>query len=166
MTGKLHLPVPGMILAAPLYRGGGLFMPILFGVSVLLAGAAWCSHLCYSGVWDTVAASGRKALPPPRWMPRLRLVCLRAHPGTSPSSSGCPARQPRSAVALGLAFGLLLLPVAALLSRRYGSACYCLAVCPLGLVARWLGKIAPWRIRRTMPVRAASPAPASAGTVR
>ena len=48
MTGNLHLPVPGMILAAPLYRGGGLFMPILFGVSVLLAGAAWCSHLCLS----------------------------------------------------------------------------------------------------------------------
>ena len=66
MTGNLHLPVPGMILAAPLYRGGGLFMPILFGVSVLLAGTAWCSHLCYFGVWDTVAASGRKAVPPPR----------------------------------------------------------------------------------------------------
>ena len=41
------------------------------------------------------------------------------------------------------------MPVAVLLSRRYGSACYCLAVCPLGLVANWLGKIAPWRIRRT-----------------
>ncbi|MFQ9867021.1 MAG: hypothetical protein ACLRWP_08435 [Bilophila wadsworthia] len=48
-----------------------------------------------------------------------------------------------------MALGLLLLPVAVLLSRRYGSACYCLAVCPLGLVANWLGKIAPWRIRRT-----------------
>lgn len=148
MTGKLHLPVPGMILAAPLYRGGGLFMPILFGVSVLLAGAAWCSHLCYFGVWDTVAASGCKALPPPRWMPRLRLVCL-GLTLTVPillRLSGAPTE---AAVALGLAFGLLLLPVAALLSRRYGSACYCLAVCPLGLVARWLGKIAPWRIRRT-----------------
>ncbi len=50
---------------------------------------------------------------------------------------------------LGAGLGLLLLPVAVLLSRRYGSACYCLAVCPLGLVANWLGKIAPWRIRRT-----------------
>ena len=44
---------------------------------------------------------------------------------------------------------VLLLPDAVLLSRRYGSACYCLAVCPLGLAANWLGKIAPWRIRRT-----------------
>lgn len=125
-----------------------LFMPILFGVSVLLAGAAWCSHLCYFGVWDTVAASGRKAVPPPRWMSRLRLVffgLMLAVPVVL-RLSGAPTGV---AVALGLALGLLLLPVAVLLSRRYGSACYCLAVCPLGLVANWLGKIAPWRIRRT-----------------
>ena len=148
MTGNLHLPVPGMILAAPLYRGGGLFMPILFGVSVLLAGAAWCSHLCYFGVWDTVAASGRKAVPPPRWMSRLRPVffgLMLAVPAVL-RLSGAPTGV---SVALGLALGLLLLPVAVLLSRRYGSACYCLAVCPHGLVANWLGKIAPWRIRRT-----------------
>lgn len=30
MTGKLHLPVPAVILAGPLYRMEGLFMPILF----------------------------------------------------------------------------------------------------------------------------------------
>ncbi len=148
MTGNLHLPVPGMILAAPLYRGGGLFMPILFGVSVLLVGAAWCSHLCYFGVWDAVAASGRKTAPLPRWMPRLRLVFLGLMliVPVAFRLSGVPTG---AAVAFGLALGLLLLPVAALLSRRYGSACYCLAVCPLGLVANWLGKIAPWRIRRT-----------------
>ena len=28
----------------------------LFGFSTLLAGAAWCSHLCYFGVWDASAA--------------------------------------------------------------------------------------------------------------
>lgn len=148
MTGNLHLPVPGMILAAPLYRGGGLFMPILFGVSVLLAGAAWCSHLCYFGVWDAVAAAGRKAAPPPRWMPRLRLVSfgLMLAVPVALRLAGVPTG---AAVALGLALGLLLLPFAVLLSRRYGSACYCLAVCPLGLAANWLGRIAPWRIRRT-----------------
>ena len=103
-------------------------MPILFGVSVLLAGAAWCSHLCYFGVWDTVAASGRKAVPPPRWMSRLRPVffgLMLAVPAVL-RLSGAPTGV---AVALGLALGLLLLPVAVLLS--------------------WLGKIAPWRIRRT-----------------
>ena len=57
LQGVPHLPVPGLILSCPLYRGGGsLFMPGLFAVSLLLAGSAWCSHLCYLGVWDARAA--------------------------------------------------------------------------------------------------------------
>ncbi|MFR5646968.1 MAG: 4Fe-4S ferredoxin [Bilophila wadsworthia] len=140
-------PVPGMIPRGPAYRGGGLFMPICSASPYCwpgLRGAATCAI----PVWDTVAASGRKAVPPPRWMSRLRLVffgLMLAVPAVL-RLSGAPTGV---AVALGLALGLLLLPVAVLLSRRYGSACYCLAVCPLGLVANWLGKIAPWRIRRT-----------------
>jgi hypothetical protein len=34
MTGKLHLPIPALIAAGPLYRGEGLFMIILFVTSV------------------------------------------------------------------------------------------------------------------------------------
>ena len=52
MTGKLHLPVPALIAAGPVFRGGGYFMPILFGMTLLLVGPAWCSHLCYIGAWD------------------------------------------------------------------------------------------------------------------
>lgn len=37
MTGKQHLPVPAIILAGPLYRLEGLFMPILFLSTLLLA---------------------------------------------------------------------------------------------------------------------------------
>ena len=43
MTGKLHLPIPAVILAGPLYRFDGLFMPILFISTLLLSGPAWCS---------------------------------------------------------------------------------------------------------------------------
>ena len=42
MTGKLHLPIPAVILAGPLYRFDGLFMPILFISTLLLSGPAWC----------------------------------------------------------------------------------------------------------------------------
>ena len=57
LQGVPHLPVPGLILSGPLYRGGGsLFMPGLFAFSLLLVGSAWCSHLCYLGVWDARAA--------------------------------------------------------------------------------------------------------------
>ncbi|THB67393.1 MAG: 4Fe-4S binding protein, partial [Desulfovibrio sp.] len=60
MTGKLHLPVPALILAGPLYRGHGLFMLILFATTIALVGPAWCSHLCYIGAWDGVAAARTK----------------------------------------------------------------------------------------------------------
>lgn len=43
MTGKLHLPIPALILAGSIYRDTSLFMPILFTITVLLVGPAWCS---------------------------------------------------------------------------------------------------------------------------
>lgn len=47
MTGALHLPIPGVILFGPVFRGGGLFMVFLLLFSLLVLGSAWCSHLCY-----------------------------------------------------------------------------------------------------------------------
>lgn len=61
LNGKLHFPVPGLILAGPVYRWQPAFMPILFLCTVLLSGGAWCSQLCYFGAFDSWAASaGRK----------------------------------------------------------------------------------------------------------
>jgi hypothetical protein len=77
MTGKLHLPVPALIAAGPIFRGGGLFMAILFSASVLLVGPAWCSWLCYIGAWDDRFARLRKkpgALP--GWRPWMRIIVL------------------------------------------------------------------------------------------
>ena len=157
MTGQWHIPVPGVILGAPLYRDGGLFMLILFTVSVLLAGSAWCSHLCYFGVWDACAAASRKvtatspAPPSPfgAWPPaRTRLIVLGltlALP-VALRLAGAPTEV---ALVLALLLGLLLIPCAAFLSRKYGSPLYCLSICPLGQTAVWLGKLAPWRIHRT-----------------
>src|SRR4030042_2374629 len=61
MTGKLHLPVPALIIAGPLYRGGGFFMPILFVSALLLIGPAWCSSLCYFCAWDNRACRVKNA---------------------------------------------------------------------------------------------------------
>jgi ferredoxin-type protein NapH len=49
MTGKLHLPVPMMIIAGPIYRGQLSVMTILFLSTVVLTGPAWCSQFCYCG---------------------------------------------------------------------------------------------------------------------
>ncbi|MFQ8737503.1 MAG: hypothetical protein ACLSAH_17215 [Bilophila wadsworthia] len=62
MTGNLHLPVPGMILAAPLYRGGGLFMPFC-SASPLLAGAA-CATCAISGSGIPWRLPGARLSPP------------------------------------------------------------------------------------------------------
>jgi ferredoxin-type protein NapH len=59
MTGKLHLPIPMMILAGPIYRGQLSVMTILFLSTVLLTGPAWCSHLCYFGAFDNLCSGGK-----------------------------------------------------------------------------------------------------------
>ena len=180
LSGQLHLPVPGLIAAAPVYRGGGWFMLGLFSFSTLLAGAAWCSHLCYFGAWDATAAkacaggprgltrqsttvgtnAGANAnaaslLPQhnttrraPAWLPRLRLVMLAMTLGIPLllRFGGAPTT---AALACGLLLGLLALPASLLVSRKTGYAAYCRGLCPLGLLAKWLGRLAPWRVRRT-----------------
>lgn len=59
MTGKLHLPIPMMILGGPIYRGQLSVMTILFISTVVLTGPAWCSQLCYFGAFDNLSSQGR-----------------------------------------------------------------------------------------------------------
>ena len=150
LTGSLHLPVPGLIAAGPIYRGGGWFMLGLFGISTLLVGAAWCSQLCYFGAWDATAAQKSKNRPAPPWLPCLRLgvLALTVITALTLRLAGAPTV---AALSCGLLLGLLLLPCALLVSRGRGYASYCLGLCPLGLLGRWLGRISPWRIRRIGP---------------
>jgi ferredoxin-type protein NapH len=61
MTGKLHLPIPMMIVAGPIYRGQLSVMTILFLSTVILTGPAWCSQLCYFGAFDNLASKGKTA---------------------------------------------------------------------------------------------------------
>ena len=64
MTGKLHLPVPLMILSGPIFRGQISFMPVLFISTLIISGPAWCSQLCYFGALDNMAAKKRTKLKP------------------------------------------------------------------------------------------------------
>lgn len=148
MTGKLHIPVPGLILLAPLYRGDGFFMLLLFGLSFLLVGPAWCSQLCYFGVWDADAARRQRPVAPPAWLKRLPFVVLGLAVAVV---SGLKAAQAPDWIAggAGLALGLSLIPMAWFFSRKWGVAAYCLGCCPLGLVVRLASRLSLWRIRRT-----------------
>ena len=147
MTGKLHLPVPALIAAGPLYRGDGFFMPILFAVTLILVGPAWCSHLCYIGAWDNWAATGKKrAGTLPGWTKVVRwLMCLAVLIGAYLlGRSGQPLAL---AVALAAVFGMAGVVVMLVWSRRSGIMTHCTTYCPMGLLANLFGKINPWRIR-------------------
>lgn len=149
MTGRLHVPVPFMMLSGPAYRGEGLFMLALFSMSVLLAGSAWCSHLCYFGVWDCLSASssGRKGRPVKggrslrdwRW-------------GFLAAAVALPLFLSVWGVPLGYALGAalaaaLLAPFVWKRSSANGVREYCGRFCPMGLAASLLGRLSPWRMR-------------------
>jgi polyferredoxin len=147
MTGKLHLPVPAIIVAGPVFRGAGLFMPILLGITVLLVGPAWCSHLCYVGAWDDIASKARKqAQPLPPWRNKLRLGLLAAVliGAAGLRLAGAPGWL---AAILGGAFGLAGVGTMVLWSRRAGAMAHCSAICPIGWLTTTLGRINPFRIR-------------------
>jgi polyferredoxin len=147
MTGALHIPVPAMIVAGPVYRGAGFFMPILFTVTVLLVGPAWCSYLCYIGAWDSGFAHLRKrptALP--RWRRPLRAAIL-ALVVVSALALRWAGVSGTVAAACGIAFGLAGVAIMATWSRRSGSMVHCLSYCPVGWVATVLGKLSPFRVR-------------------
>ncbi len=146
MTGALHVPVPALIVAGPVFRGGGLFMPILFGVTVLLVGPAWCSQLCYFGAWDNLAANALpRAKKTPGWMTRLRwaslaLVILVALGLRAAGVSGVVA------AGFGIAFGVGGVGFIVLWSRRKGVMTQCVAYCPIGALATTAGRLSPFRL--------------------
>ncbi|MBP7146320.1 MAG: 4Fe-4S binding protein [Acidobacteria bacterium] len=147
MTGKLHLPVPAMIVAGPLYRGGGLLMPILFGAALLLVGPAWCSHLCYIGAWDNaLARTRRRPRPLPGWARhgRLAMLALVVLAALGLRWAGVPGTV---AAVAGLAFGLTGVALMVLWSRRTGTMAHCIAFCPVGWLATTLGRVSPFRMR-------------------
>lgn len=147
MTGKLHLPVPALIVAGPIYRGSDFFMPILFTITILLVGTAWCSHLCYIGAWDDFCSRARKEpVELPGWWSRARhgillLVVI------------CAALMRyfavgwQAALLLAAIFGLAGVGVMLAVSRRRGLMIHCTVFCPVGLVGNLLGRLSPWRMR-------------------
>lgn len=147
MTGKLHLPIPTMILAGPIYRGHGFFMPILFTATVLLAGPAWCSYFCYIGAWDNIAANAKKrpeSLPGWRHPARIAILLLVIAAALLMRSMGVP---PLTAVIAGAIFGIAGVGIMAWFSRKTGTMAHCITWCPMGLLADLIGRINPFSMR-------------------
>jgi polyferredoxin len=145
--GKLHFPIPALIVAGPLFRGERFFMLALFLSTVVLVGPAWCSFICYQGSWDLEAARRTRR---PRTLPgpktALRVAMLLIVVGTTLALRLLGAPLPLAG-ALALLFGLVGVGLMLLWSRRIGTMAHCALYCPVGLLATWLGKLSPFRVR-------------------
>ena len=149
MTGRLHLPVPALIAAGPIFRGGGFFMATLFSCTILFVGPAWCSHLCYIGAWDDLCSRLGPKVPrvlTKRWTNGGRLASLVLTCGGALVLRllDVPVL---TAVWLAAGFGLAGVGVMIFVSRKLGGMAHCTAFCPIGLIGNVLGRLMPWRMR-------------------
>lgn len=147
LSGTLHFPIPGLIPLGAIYRWQLSFMPILFLVTILLSGGAWCSQLCYFGAFDSLAA-GRGKHQPIQSKQRLRIrlsililftvvaIILRLF-----ALSSLPA------TILAAAVGIIGLLFVVIFSRKRKIMVHCTAYCPAGTLVTYLKYLSPWRFR-------------------
>ncbi len=145
MTGKLHLPVPMMILAGPIYRGSISVMTILFISTVILSGPAWCSHLCYFGALDNLAAGKRARSNPLRykWAFKSTILLLVIAAAIILRWMKVPVT---ITTVLALGFGIIGLGIMILVSRKGGKMVHCTVYCPIGTVVNLTRFINPFRM--------------------
>jgi ferredoxin-type protein NapH len=145
MTGKLHLPIPMMILGGPVYRGELSVMTILFISTVVLTGPAWCSHFCYFGALDNIAASGKtdKAVIRNKSAIKYSVVLIVIAVALILRWVNVPTL---ASTLIALAFGLLGLAVMILFSRKKHKMVHCSVYCPVGTIVNLTRYVNPFRM--------------------
>lgn len=168
MSGKLHFPIPGLIPVGAIYRWQLSFMPILFLITILLSGGAWCSQLCYFGAFDAFASgSGRGSGVHTRSKgntPARVSVSLHRHSLTTSQRTRLRLSILVLFITIAIALRLLSVPgliatalaaiagiigllIILLFSRRQHTMVHCTAYCPAGTLVSYLKHLSPWRFR-------------------
>ena len=146
MTGKLHLPVPAMILAGPLFRGETSVMTILFISTLVLVGPAWCSQLCYFGAFDNLISSkGRPTRKPLKNKYQLKFTVILIIIVSALVFRFAGVSSFWTTIAAGT-FGLGGLAVMLIFSRKQNRMVHCLVYCPIGTIVNYAGRLNPFRI--------------------
>jgi ferredoxin-type protein NapH len=145
MTGKLHLPIPMMILAGPIYRGQLSVMTILFLSTVVLTGPAWCSQLCYFGAFDNLASVGKSS------------KNILRHKGAIKSTivilviSGAILLRWLNvdilvSTIIAITFGLVGISIMIFISFKMKKMVHCVMYCPIGSVVNIFKYVNPFRM--------------------
>jgi polyferredoxin len=147
MTGKLHIPVPAVILGGPIYRGQGFFMPVLYISTLVLAGPAWCSYLCYFGAIDGFISSKKKkpSFPKESWKYLRYFTVLLIV--VSAFILRIFEIKAMAAIIGACLFGTLGILISIFISHKRGIMGHCSYYCPIGLISNITGKISPFRIK-------------------
>jgi len=149
MTGKLHLPIPMMIISGPIYRGQFSVMTILFLSTILLSGPAWCSHFCYFGALDGLGAShSRKRMTLGKKIWKLKLPMLVIIIATAILLRAFKV-DTLTATLLAVGFGLIGIIIIFYYSAHRGKMTHCLVWCPIGTVVSGLKFVSPFRFKIT-----------------
>lgn len=148
LTGKLHLPIPAMMIGGPLYRGQLSIMTILFLSTIILSGPAWCSQLCYFGAVDGIFSGKGKAKPKPLTSKSLAIKStLLILVITVALLMRWLGISPLVATIAGLVFGILGLTVIILFSKKKGKMTHCVLYCPIGTIVNYLKFLNPFRLK-------------------
>jgi ferredoxin-type protein NapH len=145
MTGKLHLPIPMMILGGPIYRGQLSVMTILFVSTVVLTGPAWCSHLCYFGAFDNIAAGGRTSKEIMSYKGAIKSTVLFLVIAIAILLRWMNVSLFISTI-LAIVFGVTGIAIMILVSIKRKKMVHCVIYCPVGTVVNLLKIVNPFRM--------------------
>ncbi len=146
MSGKLHLPIPMMIMSGPLYRGEFSVMTILFLSTILLSGPAWCSHFCYFGALDGWAAgkkNKRRKHLQKIWNLKIPFIITIIAVTILLRILKVDVL---IATIVAIAFGVGGLAVMLSYSRKKRQMVHCLTWCPVGTIVSGLKHVNPMRL--------------------
>lgn len=147
MSGKLHLPIPAVIIGGAIYRLEFGFMPILFISTVLITGPAWCSQLCYFGAMDNLSSEIKKKARKfnTRHLKPLKTTTLLIFVLLVLALRIFEVSLQTAAIIAGV-FGITGLLIVILLSSLSGKMLHCIYWCPLGTILNYASKINPFRM--------------------
>jgi len=145
MTGKLHLPIPMMILAGPIYRGQLSVMTILFLSTIILTGPAWCSQLCYFGAFDNLAAGGKTSKEILKYKSVIKSTVLILVIAMAIFLRWMKIDILASTL-IAVAFGLAGITIMILFSLKKKKMVHCVMYCPIGTIVNIFKNINPFRL--------------------
>ena len=145
MTGKLHLPIPMMIIGGPIYRAQLSVMTILFLSTVVITGPAWCSQLCYFGAFDNLASAGKTSKDILKYKGAIKTTILGLVIAMALILRWLNLNLLISTL-IAAGFGIAGIAIMILFSLKKKKMIHCVMYCPVGTIVNIFKYVNPFRM--------------------